>query len=124
VDFDDTREEAAFRAEVRQWLVAHAEPKRGAFETWQSRYPGRDGWDGLERAQAFQRSKAEAGFAALHWPAEWGVRALPPIYQVHAEESRFSSQGYFEIGLGMCMPTLSPTPPTAERRAPPRPPRR
>jgi len=109
VDFDDTREEAAFRAEVRQWLGAHAEPKRGAFETWQSRYPGREGWDGLERAQAFQRSKAEAGFAALHWPAEWGGRALPPIYQViySQEESRFLvPRGYFEIGLGMCMPTL------------------
>jgi alkylation response protein AidB-like acyl-CoA dehydrogenase len=109
VDFDDTREEAAFRAEVRQWLVAHAEPKRGAFETWQSRYPGREGWDGLERAQAFQRSKAEAGFAALHWPAEWGGRALPPIYQVvySQEESRYLvPRGYFEIGLGMCMPTL------------------
>ena len=109
VDFDDTREEAAFRAEVRQWLGAHAEPKRGAFETWQSRYPGREGWDGLERAKAFQRSKAEAGFAALHWPAEWGGRALPPIYQViyAQEESRFLvPRGYFEIGLGMCMPTL------------------
>ena len=73
MDFDDTREEAAFRTDVRQLLGAHAEPKRGAFETWQSRYPGREGWDGLERAQAFQRSKAEAGFAALHWPAEWGA---------------------------------------------------
>ena len=109
MDFDDTREEAAFRAEVRQWLAAHAEPKRGAFETWQSRYPGREGWDGLERAQAFQRSKAEAGFAALHWPSEWGGRALPPIYQViySQEESRYLvPRGYFEIGLGMCMPTL------------------
>jgi alkylation response protein AidB-like acyl-CoA dehydrogenase len=109
VDFDDTKEEAAFRQEVRGWLGAHAEPKRGAFETWQSRYPGREGWDGLERAQAFQRKKAEAGFAALHWPAEWGGRALPPIYQVvyNQEESKFLvPRGYFEIGLGMCMPTL------------------
>ena len=57
MDFDDTREEAAFRTEARQWLAAHAEPKRGAFETWQSRYPGREGWDGLERAKAFQSQK-------------------------------------------------------------------
>ena len=109
MDFDDTREEAAFRAEAREWLGAHAEPKRGAFETWQSRYPGREGWDGLERAKAFQSKKAEAGFAALHWPAEWGGRALPPIYQViyAQEESKFLvPRGYFEIGLGMCMPTL------------------
>jgi len=109
VDFDDTREEAAFRAEARQWLAANAETKSGAFETWQSRYPAREGFDGLERAKAFQKKKAEAGFAALHWPAEWGGRALPPIYQViyAQEESKYLvPRGYFEIGLGMCMPTL------------------
>ncbi len=109
MDFDDTREEAAFRAEVRQWLAANAELKSGAFETWQSRYPGRDGYEGLERAKAFQSKKALAGFAALHWPEEWGGRALPPVYQViySQEEARYLvPRGYFEIGLGMCMPTL------------------
>ncbi len=109
MNFDDTREEAAFRAEARAWLTANAEPKSGAFETWQSRYPGREGFEGLEKAKAFQARKAEAGFAALHWPAEWGGRALPPIYQViyAQEESKFLvPRGYFEIGLGMCMPTL------------------
>ena len=109
MDFNDTREEAEFRQEARQWLGRHAEPKSGAFETWQSRYPGREGYDGLERARAFQARKAEAGFAALHWPAEWGGRALPPIYQViyAQEETKFLvPRGYFEIGLGMCMPTL------------------
>ena len=79
MDFDDTREEAEFRKEVRQWLAATAEPKSGAFETWQSRYPGRDGYEGLERAKEFQAKKADAGFAALHWPVEWCGRALPPI---------------------------------------------
>jgi alkylation response protein AidB-like acyl-CoA dehydrogenase len=109
VDFDDTREEAEFRKEVRQWLGANAEPKSGAFETWQSRYAGRDGYEGLERAKEFQAKKADAGFAALHWPVEWGGRALPPIYQViySQEETRYLvARGYFEIGLGMCMPTL------------------
>jgi alkylation response protein AidB-like acyl-CoA dehydrogenase len=109
MDFDDTREEAAFRAEARAWLHANAEEKKSGFETWQSRYPGRDGWDGLERAKTFQKKKAEAGFAGLHWPAEWGGRALPGIYQViyAQEESRYLvPRGYFEIGLGMCMPTL------------------
>jgi alkylation response protein AidB-like acyl-CoA dehydrogenase len=109
MDFDDTREEAEFRTEVRQWLAANAEPKSGAFETWQSRYSGRDGYEGLERAKEFQAKKADAGFAALHWPVEWGGRALPPIYQViySQEETRYLvARGYFEIGLGMCMPTL------------------
>jgi alkylation response protein AidB-like acyl-CoA dehydrogenase len=109
MDFDDTREEAAFRAEARAWLSAHAEPKRGAFETWQSRYPGGNGLEGLARAKEFQAKKAEAGFAALHWPVEWGGRALPPIYQViyaQEESGYLVPRGYFEIGLGMCMPTL------------------
>jgi alkylation response protein AidB-like acyl-CoA dehydrogenase len=109
VDFDDTREEAAFRAEARAWLAKNAEEKRGEFETWQSRYPGRDGHEGLERAKDFQRRKAEAGLAALSWPVEWGGRGLPPIHQViyAQEEARFLvPRGYFEIGLGMCMPTL------------------
>src|SRR3984893_17439265 len=109
MDFDDTREEAAFRKEVRQWLAANAEPKSGAFETWTSRYPARDGYEGLERAKEFQAKKAEAGFAALHWPVEWGGRALPPIYQViyAQEESKYLvPRRYFELGLGVAMPPL------------------
>src|SRR5499426_2542447 len=109
VDFDDTPEEATFRKEVREWLSVNAGPESGAFETWQSRYSGRDGYEGLERAKEFQAKKAEAGFAALHWPVEWGGRAMPPIYQViyAQEETRYLvPRGYFEIGLGMCMPTL------------------
>ena len=105
MDFTDTKEEAAFRAEARAFLAANAEPKRGTFETWQSRF----GDAGLAHAKAFQAKKADAGFAALSWPAEWGGRALSPIYQViyAQEEVRYLvPRGYFEIGLGMCMPTL------------------
>jgi alkylation response protein AidB-like acyl-CoA dehydrogenase len=106
MDFTDTKEEAAFRAEARAFLAANAEPKGGTFETWQSRFQD---YEGLARAKDFQKKKAEAGFAALAWPAEWGGRGLPPIYQViyAQEETRYLvPRGYFEIGLGMCMPTL------------------
>src|SRR5262245_5415525 len=109
MDFDDTGEEATFRSEARAWLAANAEEKKSGFETWQSRYPGREGWDGLERAQASQKKKAEAGFAGMHWPVEWGGRALSPFYQVISaqEEARYVvPRGYFDIGLGRCMPTL------------------
>ena len=105
MDFTDTREEAAFRAEARTFLAANAEPKSGTFETWQSRF----GDAGLQHAKEFQRKKADAGFAALSWPADWGGRGLSPIYQViyAQEETRYLvPRGYFEIGLGMCMPTL------------------
>jgi alkylation response protein AidB-like acyl-CoA dehydrogenase len=106
VDFTDTKEEAAFRSEARAFLAANAEPKRGTFETWQSRFGD---YEGLKRAKEFQSKKAEAGFAALSWSREWGGRGLSPIYQViyAQEELRYLvPRGYFEIGLGMCMPTL------------------
>src|SRR5262245_23915121 len=106
MDFSDTPEEASFRQETRAFLAANVEPKRGTFETWQSRHGD---YEGLRRAKEFQKKKAEAGLAGLHWPKEWGGRGLPPIYQViySQEESRYLvPRGYFEIGLGMCMPTL------------------
>ena len=61
MDFDDTPEEAAFRAEARAFLDANAEPKRGAFETWQSRTPAaRAG-----RARARQGLPAQEGGGRL-----------------------------------------------------------
>jgi alkylation response protein AidB-like acyl-CoA dehydrogenase len=106
MDFSDTREEAAFRAEARAWLGKNADPKQGSFETWAGRYGESDG---LKRAKDFQSEKAAAGFAALTWPVEYGGRGLTPLFQViwSQEESRFFvPRGYFEIGLGMCIPTL------------------
>lgn len=106
MDFSDTREEAAFRAEARAWLEKNAEPKRAGFETWQSRY---NEADGLRAAKDYQRRKAEAGFAGITWPREYGGRAGTPIEQViwtQEETEYLAPRGYFEIGLGMCMPTL------------------
>jgi alkylation response protein AidB-like acyl-CoA dehydrogenase len=106
MNFDDTPGEAAFRAEVRQWLAATAEPKAGMFETWPSRYGEAEG---LRRAREWQRRKAEAGFAAITWPREYGGRGGTPIEQViynQEESAYFVPKGYYEIGLGMCIPTL------------------
>jgi alkylation response protein AidB-like acyl-CoA dehydrogenase len=106
VDFSDTAQEASFRAEARAWLEKHAEPKRGQFETWQARYGEADG---LARAKDYQRRKAEAGFAGITWPREYGGRGGTPIQEViwaQEETEYLAPRGYFEIGLGMCMPTL------------------
>ena len=95
----------AFRAEARGWLEANAERRQG-FETWTGRYGETDG---LKRAKDFQARKAAAGFAAITWPVEYGGRGLAPISQViwSQEEARFFvPRGFFEIGLGMCIPTL------------------
>jgi acyl-CoA dehydrogenase len=106
MDFDDTPAEAAFRAEVRTWLQANAEPKRHARD-----FVG-DGLPPSERlaaARAWQAKKAAAGYAAVTWPRQYGGLGGTVVQQliVRQEESRYRSAfGIFEIGLGMCLPTL------------------
>jgi alkylation response protein AidB-like acyl-CoA dehydrogenase len=106
MDFNDTPEEAAFRAEVRRFLEASAERRTGVTETWAARHGEAEG---LRRAVEFQRRKAAAGLAAITWPRELGGRGASPIMQViynQEEAGYFVPRGYFEIGLGMCIPTL------------------
>jgi alkylation response protein AidB-like acyl-CoA dehydrogenase len=107
MDFDDTSEEAQFRAGVRAFLEENAEPRRPGmaegYRTSQSA-PG-----ALERAKAWQAKKYAAGYAGITWPKDWGGRGGTPIEQViyHQEEARYLvPRGFFEIGLGMCIPTL------------------
>jgi alkylation response protein AidB-like acyl-CoA dehydrogenase len=107
MDFEDTPEEAKFRAEVRVFLEANAERRKPGtaegYRTSQSA-PG-----ALERAKAWQAKKAAAGYAGITWPKEWGGRGGTPIEQViyNQEEANFIvPRGFFEIGLGMCIPTL------------------
>ena len=106
MDFRDTPQEADFRAECRRFLDASAERKAGSFETWPARWGEAEG---LRRAKEFQGKKAEAGLAAITWPKEYGGRGESPIMQViynQEEANSFVPRGYFEIGLGMCIPTM------------------
>jgi alkylation response protein AidB-like acyl-CoA dehydrogenase len=105
MDFEDTPQEAAFRAEVRTFLAANAEPKKRGV-------PGRArhvGAEELGRAKRFQAAKHDAGLVGLTWPKEWGGRELTQIFQViynQEEEAYAVPRGVFEIGLGMCIPTM------------------
>jgi alkylation response protein AidB-like acyl-CoA dehydrogenase len=106
MDFDDTPEEAAFRAEVRAFLAAHATPKAGARPT--SRAEPVDAAF-IARAKHWQARKAAAGLAAITWPKAWGGREMGPMFQViynQEEEAYATPRGVFEIGLGMCIPTM------------------
>ena len=106
MDFDDSPQEAAFRAEARRWLAAHAQAKRHPRD-----FVG-DGLPPAERlaaARAWQACKAEAGYAAISWPRNHGGRGGTLVQELifREEESRWRTAfGYFEIGLGMCLPTL------------------
>ena len=104
MDFDDTPEEAEFRAEVRSWLEANAPayaPPPGAGDA--------EGFATLPLARRWQATKAEAGFARITWPREFGGRDCTPIQEVIFEEEqrRFALPAdAFGISLGMCVPTM------------------
>lgn len=110
MNFDDTPEEAAFRAKVRTWIDAnapkHLEPelKRAGFAS-----SGIESEDPLAASKAWQKRKAEAGWACLHWPKEYGGGAATPIERViwNQEEGVYGAlSSAFIIGQGMCGPTV------------------
>jgi alkylation response protein AidB-like acyl-CoA dehydrogenase len=106
MDFNDTPEEAQFRAKAQAFLKSVAKLKGEEKESLQKRLSEREY---LAAAKAYQKAKAEAGFAGLTWAKEQGGQALPPIFSVifNQEESKFDAPaGPFAIGLGMCIPTM------------------
>jgi acyl-CoA dehydrogenase len=118
MDFNDTPEEAAFRREVRAWLEANAEPKTpgaGADDTMGEALSDAE----IAAAKAWQRRKAEAGWACIRWPKEYGGRGASAIQQViwNQEEARFKTPpNIFGITHGMCAPTVMAHGTDAQRR--------
>src|ERR1700716_3167591 len=110
MNFDDTPQEAAFRAEAKAWIAANA-PKQYE-EALRKSSLGRTritGADILEVAKAWQKKKADAGWACLHWPKDYGGRGASPIERViwQQEERAFGKlSAMFIIGHGMCGPTM------------------
>ena len=98
MDFNDTKEEAAFRQEARKWLEANI-PTKSELE----------GLDYISAAKLWQKRKYDAGWACLRWPKEHGGRGASTIENVifGQEESKIDSpDSIFAIGHGMCGPTM------------------
>ena len=110
MNFDDTQEEAAFRAEARKWIDANA-PKELETELSKSSL-GRirlHKHDMVEVAKRWQKQKFDAGWACLHWPKEYGGRGASPVERViwQQEEGVYGKLTQpFQIGEGMCGPTV------------------
>ncbi|HKH25091.1 MAG TPA: acyl-CoA dehydrogenase family protein, partial [Acidimicrobiales bacterium] len=101
MDFDDTPEEAAFRAEARAWLDTNALPKGHPDDfsvgLWTSAYD-EDAY--IARCQAWQRRLYDGGWAGVTWPKEHGGRGGRPIEQVmfNQEQARYGvSSGAFMV---------------------------
>lgn len=113
MDFSDTPEEADYRARVRQWLAANAPTSRV------SATPGDEDKDAIGAAKAWQAKKAEAGYACITWPKEWGGAGGTPTESVifNEEEGRLGvASAVFGIGLGMCLPTIMTAGNTADKQ--------
>src|SRR3978361_498766 len=101
MNFDDTPQEAEFRVTARRWVDANA-PKELEAELSKSSL-GRirlQHHDIVEVGKAWQKKKAEGGWACLHWPKEYGGRGATPIGKViwKQEEGVFYTiVGFFVI---------------------------
>lgn len=107
MDFNDTPIEAEFRAEARQWLNVNAEKRTETRQNWLDLFESEA--DALKGAKAWQTKKAQAGWAVLHWPTQYGGREATPIERViwGQEEANYIVPNYFfDIGQGMCGPTM------------------
>ena len=88
MDLRDTADEAAFRAELREWLAANLPAE-----------PGRD----------WSRKLYDAGYAGLTWPAEYGGRGAPYSHEAILLEESARAEAPMHvgvIGLGMAGPTI------------------
>ena len=104
----DTPEEAAYRAEARAWLEAHATRKSDA-------HPGdsvdhtRDLAGHVQACRDWQRVLFDHGWAGITWPAQYGGKGASAIQAAifNEEMAQFDvAVGTFAVSIGMVGPTL------------------
>jgi alkylation response protein AidB-like acyl-CoA dehydrogenase len=111
MDFDDTPEEAAFRAEARSWLADHAKLRSAetpppvtlteAFSDEEIKH--------VRESKAWQATLYDGGWAGITWPKEYGGRGGSALQSVifAQEQARFDVPGsIFAQGIGMAGPSL------------------
>ena len=94
MDFDDTPEEAAFRAEARAFLEAHARPRTGTDADWSrgSMAETPEGQaDYVRRCRQWMATLYDNGWAGIAWPRAFGGRGGTPAQSIifNAEASAF-----------------------------------
>ena len=103
MDFEDTREEAKFRAEVRGWLAEQA------VEYDLSQHGDLTMHQQLALGRAFQARKANKGYAKVTWPRELGGMGGTPMQAViyDQEEGQYDFPTvFFGISVGMPIPVM------------------
>jgi alkylation response protein AidB-like acyl-CoA dehydrogenase len=103
MNFEDTTQEAEFRAEARAFLSANATLKSEMAPRKETEQ------EHITRARAWQKLKSDNGWACLSWPKEYGGRDASSMELIiwGQEESQYDVPvGPYAIGLGMCGPTM------------------
>lgn len=112
VDFEDSEELAAFRAEVRAFLEANAERRRGDDRDWSRHGAATDpqvAADYRARCRAWQKLLHDKGWAGLTWPEQFGGRGLSPAHQIvfNQELAHYdATSGFIAAAQALVGPTL------------------
>lgn len=102
MNFDDTPQQAQFRAEIKDWLLSNANPIGAGVL-------GSDLTGRYEAAKAWYKKKADAGYACLDWPKQYGGAGLTPLHKVIWSQEIVNYEepdDYFVIGIGNCGPAI------------------
>ena len=105
MDFDDSPEEVAFRAEARAWLEANAGPRTGEMDMLRLM----DSPDFVAAAKAWQRKLYDGGWAGITWPKAYGGRGATSIQATIFGQEQVEVRGRrrpFMVAIGMVGPTI------------------
>jgi acyl-CoA dehydrogenase len=107
MNFDDTPQEAEFRAKARAFLDKHLKrlsPDAAAGDEFE-----KETQDDIARAKQWQATKFDNGWAVLTWPKEYGGQGLGRLENVifSQEEAKYHvPPNIYGIGHGMLGPTI------------------
>jgi alkylation response protein AidB-like acyl-CoA dehydrogenase len=103
MDFNDTPEQAKFRARCREWLEANAELKESKGSGSNVPRSGEPSLaDHLKVAKAWQKKKYDAGWAMLHWPKEYGalkLRLSKELFGGKKKQNMMFQEAYLKLVL-------------------------
>ncbi len=105
--FDDLPQDAEYRAKVRAWLAANATPKQRGEDAWGV---GLDEREAFAAAQAWQAKKFDAGYGAITFPnavGGAGGRVIEEVIFQQEEGHYLVPTAWYNISIGVCMPTLA-----------------
>ena len=111
MDFDETPDEAAFRAEVKAFLDEHVPALRTNERDQNSIFITDHNKElaHVQRCRDWQRVKFDHGWAGITWPKAYGGRGGTSIQDgiFKQEEAKvIAASGVFAVGIGMAGPML------------------